>query len=540
MNEAAEIYSTGIKTRIESSKRPFGYSVEWMEWDSDFRNRGLQYGDIIIGVNEKMYTEENKNAENTKAIGGYLEATFFEESGWNLQQPVVLRIVRDEVTIEISGLLRKQRTYFDKDNRPLLGAKGPVRMSNDGFSSAWASWYERLTHHLTLFLDDKRWERSAIDNRRILAEHKEWKTRIDFLCAKYPGGFADTVLADWKLVEQILEGCHYNDITAETLEYRAIGAKRVAAVQELSKTAKEAFIRNISAESIVAFPAVNPVKDDIEKVAGKKIVLPVITFENFINDLGKTYAVIGNANDGYYFIHLNSPEMDVFFRTLFYYKAQVTPDVEERYGFIGEVLNEPVILMYHAKPVAGVMVKVIAGMAGNDNVFIDLTLPVTDKKVIFSGQEELVLFAAPPLNESASAEEVVKAMIYYIKVGDMDAWRKLFANWQIYTDWDGPPYIDMTYWMPEENYQNTWEKSRHLILNSVYDARIVYKTNMQTVVKENPAAGVPRVEQIKVLIDHIGFFDGQYRSFSSLVVHRKWVLQRLNDGPWKIRELQGL
>lgn len=540
MNEEAEIYSTGIKTRIENGRQPFGYSVEWMEWDSHFRNSGLQYGDIIIGVNEKMYAEENKNTENTKAIGGYLEASFFTESGWDVLQPVVLHIVRDEERIEISGLLKKQVTYFNKDHKQLLGDNGPERMSNDGFTSTWASWYERLTHHLKLYIDDKRWERTALDNRRILAEHNEWKSRVDFLCTKYNGRFSDAVLADWKLVEQILEGRQYNDITAEMLEYRSIGAKRVATVQEVSQKAKEAFIENIGTERIAPFPAVNPVNDNIELVAGKKILLPVITFENFINDLGKTYAVIGNSNDGYYFIHLNSPEMDLFFRTLFYYKAQVTPDVEERYEFIAEILNAPAILTYHGKPVTGVMVKVIAGMAGNGNVFIDLTLPVADKKVAFCGQQELVLFAAPPVEASASAEEVVNAMIYYIKVGDMDAWRKLFATWQIYTDWDGPPYIDMAYWMPEENYQNTWEKSRHLILNNVYDARIAYKTKARTVINENPATGVPKVEQVSVLIDHIGLFDGQYRSFSNLYVHRKWVLQRLYDGPWKIKELQGL
>lgn len=532
-------YLTGIKTRINNTS-PFGYTVEWMEWDSKFRKTDLQYGDIIIGVNNKMYSEAEKNEENTRAIGNYLEVTFFEETDCNVTELVTLHIVRDNERIEIKGKLYKPVTYFNKEQRRILGDGGPDRLANDGFSRAWASWYEKLVQHLKLYIDDKRWERSAIDNRMRLAEHLEWKERIDFLYSKYPGSFSETVLSDWEVVKKILEGNQYNDITEATLEYREIGAKRVNMVKEASYKAKEIFIEKIKPDTITTFPAINPVYGDIESATGKKVILPIITFDNFINDLGKTFAVIGNTKDGFYFLHLNSPEMDLFFRTLFYYKAQVTPDVPEKFEFIVEILNEPTMLSYHGKAIMGIMVKAIAGVAGDEHVFIDLTLSAQNGKVVFSGEESLSLFSAPDIAETADPRQVIETMIHYIKVGDMKAWKKLFATWQIYAEWDGPPYMDMTYWMPDESYQNAWEKSRRLILKDVYDVRVTYVSPIKVTVNENQTTGIPNVEQAKVIVDHIGYFDGEHRSFSNLYVHRQWILQRLDEGSWKIKELQGL
>jgi hypothetical protein len=421
-----------------------------------------------------------------------------------------------------------------------MGDNGPLRLSNDGFSSAWSNWYEKFVFYLLHYIDDKRWERSALDNRRLLKEHQEWKQRVDFLLQKYPGRFASMALADWEKVHTILEGNRYDDITDETLEYRKIGAQRVAIVKEASLGARKTFLDSIAEGSIPAFPAVDPIHGNIESVAGKKIILPAITFEQFTNDLGKTYAVIGNKKDGYYFIHLNSPEMDVFFRTLFHYKAQVTPNLPECYEFVAEVLKLPAIINFQGRPITGLMVKAIAGMAGQDQVFIDLTQKIEKRITRFAGEEALTLFKGPAVSDAASPQEVIEAMIHYIKLGDLDSWKKLFCTWQIYSEWDGPPYMDMGYWLPEENYQNTWEKSRKQILNDVYDARVIYTTPVKTVVSENPETGVPKVEQVKLIIDHVGKFEDGYRSVSNLYLHRRWILQRLNAGPWKIKELQAL
>jgi hypothetical protein len=135
---------------------------------------------------------------------------------------------------------------------------------------------------------------------------------------------------------------------------------------------------------------------------------------------------------------------------------------------------------------------------------------------------------------------VIEAMVYYIKMGDMKAWKKLFATWQIFSEWGGRPYMDFMYWHREENYQQVWEQSRKQILHDIYDARVLEVSEVKQTVEANSELGIPRVEQVKVIIDHIGKISDRYKSVSNLNVHRKWVLQRLNDGPWKITQLQAL
>ena len=60
MDTATEALSSGIKTRQHIDEDPFGYLVEWIEWDSDFRNSELQHADIILALNEKKYLKENR------------------------------------------------------------------------------------------------------------------------------------------------------------------------------------------------------------------------------------------------------------------------------------------------------------------------------------------------------------------------------------------------------------------------------------------------------------------------------------------------
>src|SRR5690606_2069677 len=127
-------------------------------------------------------------------------------------------------------------------------------------------------------------------------------------------------------------------------------------------------------------------------VAGKVVELPYIPIRQIINDLGISYAVIGSQWEGYYIIHMKDSEVDMFFGTLFRYQAQVTPDVSERYQFFGEIINEPMMVTYDRRPITGLMLKVIAGAAGNDNFFVDLRKHDAKNEVRFSGEELIASF----------------------------------------------------------------------------------------------------------------------------------------------------
>lgn len=531
---------SGIHTRENLDNEPYGHIVEWIDWDSDFRNSQLEHADIIIGVNNKKYTKQNRETDYPKAMGNYLESTLWEEQGFLDNQTITLKIIRDGQPISVSGKIQQQQLYFNSENRATLGLNGPVRISNDGFTSAWGGWYEKFVRHASLYLDDKRWERSTLNNRILLQEHNEWKPRIDYLVNKYPGRFSDIVISDWEKVREILEGVVYLDITDDDLEYRKIGEQRALLIKESASQGRDNFIDKLGDNIIPAFPATDVVNGNLQEVANKVISLPIITFNQFINDLGKSYAVIGSSKDGYYFIHLNSKEMDIFFKTIFHYKVQVTPDIVEQYQFFAEILNEPTLLSYEGQAITGTMVKVVAGMVGNDDVFVKIDKPNENGYVNFEGEEKLNIFSNRSLSSLASPEEVIEAMIYYIKMGDKSAWETLFCNWKIFSDWEGPPFIDMTYFFGEEAYHHAWENSRRQILKDVYDAKILFVYPVKRVVEANLKTGIPNVDQVKIIIDHVGKFEGVYKSVSNLYVHRKWTLQRLNEGPWKIIELQSL
>lgn len=530
----------GIKTREQIDSEPYGFAVEWIEWDSNFRESELRHQDIILGVNDYFYQKENREKDAPKAIGNYLETVFWSEQKAAENNTISLHIDRSGKRLSIQGKIQPPQQYSNANNKQTIGLNGPERLGKDGFPSPWASWYEQFIKHAERFLTDRLWIKSVFDSKRLLAEHLEWKPRVDYLKERYPCRFSETVDDDWEEVLKILNGNTYHDIDDKALEYRKIGEQRAHLAREAAIGAEQEYIKKHKDRTIASFPAIDPARGNRKDVAGKIVLLPEIGFDQFINDLGKSFAVIGSEKEGYYFIHLNSAEMDIFFRTLFYFKSQVAPDVKDQFRLIAEILDEPAILRVNGRSVTGLMVKVMAGIAGDNNTFIDTQLEVVNGRVKFSGEDLLSTFDHPPLESSANPQQVIEAMIYYIKMGDMNSWKKLFSTWQVFSEWGGRPYMNFMYWHTEENYQQAWEQSRKQILGDIYDARVLEVSSVKKVLNEEAELGIPNVEQVQVIIDHVGKIEGNYKSVSNLYVHRKWVLQRLNNGPWKITQLQAL
>jgi hypothetical protein len=48
------------------------------------------------------------------------------------------------------------------------------------------------------------------------------------------------------------------------------------------------------------------------------------------------------------------------------------------------------------------------------------------------------------------------------------------------------------------------------------------------------------VEGVFLDVDPIGLFEGEYRAFRNVDVHRLWSMQRVNGGPWKLISEQGI
>ncbi|MGI9543429.1 MAG: hypothetical protein ACR2MX_09230 [Cyclobacteriaceae bacterium] len=526
--------TSGLKTSQELDRPPYGFRVEWIEWDSDFRNSELQIGDLIVGVNEVSY--KKGTTEASKAIGQYAEATHWEKADAKDQQTITLKVKRNQESLSITGKIQAHRFYYDANERRALGSGGPDRMVNDGFGGSWSMWYEEFVKRSSYILNSG-WNRGSFNNKKELETHLGHKDRVTYLVKNYPGPFAELTLSDWTQVYENLQGKKVK-ITPEDLEYREIGEKRVAQAKEIAINEKENFLKQLENEVIPTFPAKDPIDDDISDVVGKIVVLPWISFRRFINDLDKSFAVAGSLQQGFYFMDLDAPEARQFFNALYRYKSQISPKVAERYQFIGQITDIPRMLSYDGRPATGVEIKLLGGSAGQDDFFVNLNRN-DNGDPLYAGEESLNIFEPIELVKEASPQQVIEAMISTIKFGNLTAWASLFADWR-YSDHWGTPVIDLSYHVREGSYHGDWERSRRLILEEVYDARVTEVSPVYLLTEAVPENEIPKVEEVVVFIDHVGHFDGVYRTFVNSNVRRKWTLQRLDGGPWKITDFRHL
>jgi hypothetical protein len=197
----------GIITEKVFEREPKGYRVVWIEWDSDFRNADLQIGDLITGVDGKKYENIHDGNISPPAIGQHLESINWERQGAKDGQEITLDIIRNqEKELQIRGKLLYDKLYSQEDGKRSLSPNGPPMLSNDGFENAWSTWSENFTKKASYILDSvlERW--GPVVTRRELDEQEALKSRIDYLVKNYPGPFADSVVADWNKVKQVLLG----------------------------------------------------------------------------------------------------------------------------------------------------------------------------------------------------------------------------------------------------------------------------------------------------------------------------------------------
>ncbi len=542
---------TGIRTDEVTELEPYGFRVTWIDWDSRFRDAELRIGDLIVALDGVPYAAENRSETAPRAVGQYHEAYFWQDKGAADGDEIALTVVRGTDELEVRGNLREEVFYRDAEERTALGPGGPPRRSTsaeDGALSNWAGWYEDFVKKASYVLDSG-WNRGSFNNRRELDAHLGERERIDVLLERYPGPFADAAAGDWERVRAALEGERV-ELTAEDLAYRELGARRRDEAREAARAARQRFLDELAAETIPAFPAVDPVRGDRTAVAGKVVVWPWITPRGgLIERFGRSYAVAGSHREGFYFAPLDAPEMQRFFDAFFRYRAKVDPGIAERYRFVARIRDDPVLLTADGRPARGLLVDVVGGSAGagDGELFVDLRRPVPAEGVeraggrsLFAGEEALAAVDVPELADDASPAEVVATLIQALKWGDQPTWRSAFADWRLFSSLGGPPVVDVAFRVLASRYEREWGEARRQILDYVYDARVASVGRVRTLRPAGLEDGGPAVEQVDVFVDHVGRFDGEYRTFTDVRVHRRFRLQRLDGGPWRVADLRRL
>ena len=532
--------STGLVTdtaAIDAS--PPGYRVSWIKWDSGLRGSGLRIGDRIVAVNgesvARLATLEERQRQLPKAIGQYAESQRWAERGTADGATVTLRVRRRSAsgdgseTLDVKGIVAADRV-FDVAGRRLIGPGGPPEMASDGFSSAWTAWYEGFVRRCQRVLDGG-WQ-STMDSRAMLAEHLEDKSRVDYLVQHYPGPFANAVRADSEAVRASLVGHRY-EIDASALAYRHLGEERVARIADTGKKARAAFVNALAAQTIPAFPTVDPIRGDRKKVIGKVVILPSVSNRDWVSEAGHGY-IAWRGDGGWYFLDSWAPSATRVFDAVQRYRRYVSPRIDERYAIIGRIRPEPKMVVVNDRAVTGLSLDVL-GVTVGDQLFVDVTKGVSSP---FAGEQSLT--KSPPLMPArdASPRRVMEAFIAAVKNGDEQTWKALFATWRAEKWRDDGSIIWYPYY--DKAVEREWEDSRRLILDRVYDAGVVYVSDVERIANGRELPNGPVVDQVLVEIDHIGRFDGEYHAFNSVAVHRLWTLQRVDGGPWRIASAQGL
>jgi hypothetical protein len=521
---------SGIKTEGHIESEPRGFLVTWIDWDSDFR-RKLRINDLIVGVNGESLAPFLQPGKMGKGVGQHAEATYWQDIAARHDDTISLSVLRDGEPLNVEGKLHLEYFYYDSHGKTAMAPGGPQRLTNDGFDAPWSAWLEKCVGRLSLHFAAG-WTQRSYNSRNELAWYMEQKRRVDFLLVTYPGPFASAMRDDWTRGMELARGKHA-DLGAAELEYRALGVRRVEIAKAEAARAWPVAVDELAPDMMPAFPAPSVLARDA--AIGKVVELPAITMRNFLNDLGLSFAAIGSPSDGYYFVLLSHPAFRDLWAVLSRYRGQVNPRMDERYRFIARVLDDPQMFTVNSRPATGLTVEPIAAMAGQDEVFVDLrTSPPR-----FAGEEVLSSFAKIVRDDTAPAN-VVEAMIHAIKTGDDKTWTSLFAPWKVMSGKGGRTMIDPSYSADPSRFMSDWDRSRRLIMGEVYDARVERVEKIRRVLARDDDNGLPNVDQVVVWVDHYGLFDGEYRTFQNVNVHRQWVLQRLDEGPWRITSIQAL
>jgi hypothetical protein len=540
--EVSGLPQTGLRTTEKFDAEPPSLRVDWIDWDSGFRDRGLLVGDDIIAIGGTRLGSDAARALKLPLPGQPGEGDLWKAQRLNDGDSVHLTVRRRQIPgqgwqeVVTTGTIRQQRNYLRGSNDRTLGLAGPKRLAKDDFPDAWVTWYDSLVFDWQRQLDRGTWNNRA-DSRELLARHMTKEARIRYLATHYPGRFASAVLADWELVRVGLTGRRY-DVELEDYAYRDDDEKLVAEVTAAARAAWAAF-QEVNADIIIAIPHIDVIADDIAKYAGKLVRLPPASPDNWISNSG-VVMVSWLENGAWLFSQLEARALAQLWAAQLRYRRNISPEIADVFEMFGRILPAPRMVVPEGQnAVIGLEVEPVAALMGQEDalMFVDMSA-AKDEAANFAGEDAVrVLRSAMPSGD-ASPQQVLEALINALHARDAETWFALFADWQFFSDGSEVRYNPYDPY-PESSRDSDWAQSRQVVLERSYALRVVW-VDEPRVFPADAASGLPLIEKVDAEIDHIGRFDGEFHAFNLGSLHRIWTLARRNGGPWRIATFQGI
>lgn len=523
----------------------FGRRVRWIEWDSGWRRSGLRVGDRVVADQGGPYTAETNSSG--AALGGSGEGERWAALGLWAGDAVTAVVVRGGARETLAGrLTAPSSTLRSASGEPLLGEGGPVRHAKDGFEYDWQSWYNQFQDMARSVLAG--WDYTAgYDNHQLRAQIEPWDQRVAFLERTYPGPFALAAREDYDAMLAMVAG-ERRELGEADLEYRQLGAQRATQVTQAAEAAYQAMLAELSGERVAEpFPAPDPFAEDTRGWVGKVVVLPEIGDRDLVLEVKRSWYRISGGR-GLYLLDRHADSMWPLFAGLTKYIEQVHPGLRQRrLAFVGVVEPTPALVsdVRRGRTEVGLRVRPVGALVTDADeparkVFIDLR-PGAEA---FAGAGALASLARPALDAAAGPAEVMQTFVECLKLGDFEQWRGCFATWLVRERFKADSsflYVDQT-WITvnDRDAASEWDRGRQRLLDDVYGMEVADVGAVQLVYDAAAQPGCPqgsgpqKVEEVRLRVNHIGRFDGEFRTFVGHGLHRTWTLQRMDGGPWRI------
>lgn len=543
--------TTGLNTQAQLDATPPHLRVTWISWDSPFRGTGLAVGDRIVAVNGQALPKPADLAQAQRITpslpGQYAEHQGFESAGFKPGSPLALRIQRRApeqgwTTLEVQAPLAERQRWRDANNNEVLGPGGPSLYASDDFNSgSWNAWYnERVQRTLALILDIEQRTSTFVSRVEAKALREAHGERVAFAARTYPGPWSRALKADYDAALAIASGRPVS-LGPQALDFRKRGEQLSAQVRAAAQAAwNEAQARHAT-DTIPAFPALSPVRDDVRTLIGKVVALPPLANRDWITDGGHGWFA-ASGEGGWYFLDAEDEAAQAMLRAQARYMRLVNPKLPPQWRFLARITGQPRLTVVGERAHFGLVVEPLAVMVGDENLFVDLTTRQGDQAA-FAGEAGLLDDTPDLPPDTASPKELMQALVAAVKTADLAVWRALHAQWSIERQQgeDGQAEQWVLYPFDRPPDESMFELSRRSLQERVLDAQVAWVGDAQTVLDAQRFPGAQMVEETEVWLDHVGDFSADNegtRTFQDVTVSARWRLQRLNSGPWRVARAQ--
>jgi len=544
-----------IETDAHNEEGSVARFVTWIPWDSGFRGSGLHVGDLIVGHGGLQYGPEEIKA-NIR-IGGSRFSSWLKDAGLKPDDPLTVLVLRGDETISLEGRLGATCAYKTADGKRTLGESGPITYEKDGFDYTWEAWYRQFADLAKTILAGWDYFHSTV-TKQLAERMAPFADRIAYLEQHYPCAFARAAREDFEAMKVIVAG-ERRELTTADIAYRTLGTTRAVEVTAAADKAFAAFLAEVASSLLKDPPsAPNSFAEDTRPLTGKLVRLPAVGRREFLFETQRSWYWSG-SNGGGYLIDKKAGSLKPLYGATDEYIEKVDPYFRDSsICFVGVVQPEPALVCdaYRNITVSGVRVEPIAALVSNAadqerRFFVDLRPGRMTEA--FAGEAELEAgIKRPKLVDDATPDRVLNTAFEALKVGDMETWLSCYANWYVrsYTERDRSfLYVDQTWnTMDRQSSASVWDKARQRLLDDVYGlevvrvgpVRVVYDAAAQPGEHKLVTASPRIVEEVRPLVNHIGKVGDEYRTFASFMLHRRWQLQRLDNGPWRITAPNGI